>query len=66
MSKIASLNISYSRVQTVEKLPDHLRKLGKHKTGRSCLYVNKLEDVDMGVLRQLVDDTVKRQGKSRA
>ena len=28
--------------------------LGKHKTGKSCLYINKLADVDLGVLEQLV------------
>ncbi len=31
-----------------------MKKLGKHKTGRSCLYINKLADVDAGVLRELV------------
>ena len=31
-----------------------MQKLGKHKTGQSCLYINKLEDVDMDVLRELV------------
>jgi len=31
-----------------------LNKLGKYKTGKSCLYVNKLEDVDMDVLEELV------------
>ena len=31
-----------------------LAKLGKHKTGKSCLYINKLEDVDMDVLKELV------------
>lgn len=30
-----------------------MKKLGKHKTGRSCLYINKLDDVDEAVLRQL-------------
>ena len=30
-----------------------MKKLGKHKTGRSCLYINKLADVDEGVLREL-------------
>lgn len=30
-----------------------MKKLGKHKTGRSCLYINKLADVDEAVLRQL-------------
>ena len=31
-----------------------LNKLGKHKTGRACLYINKLADVDEGVLRELI------------
>ena len=31
-----------------------LKKLGKHKTGKGCLYINGLEDVDTGVLRQLI------------
>ncbi len=31
-----------------------LAKLGKHKTGKSCLYINKLADVDMDVVEQLV------------
>lgn len=31
-----------------------LKKLGKHKTGVGCLYVNKLADVDMKVLEDLV------------
>ena len=35
-----------------------LSKLGKHKTGVSCLYVNKLDDVDQGVLRELIKDSV--------
>ncbi len=29
-------------------------KLGKHKLGKSCLYINKLADVDMGILEELV------------
>jgi hypothetical protein len=33
---------------------DLLKQLGKHKLGKSCLYINKLADVDMAVLRQLV------------
>ncbi len=35
-----------------------MSRLGKHKTGRSCLYVNKLADVDLGVLRELVAASV--------
>jgi hypothetical protein len=33
-------------------------KLGKHKIGKSCLYINKLEDIDMDVLRDLVRQSV--------
>jgi len=35
-----------------------LGKLGKHKTGKSCLYINKLDDVDMDVLKTLVRASV--------
>ena len=37
---------------------DLMTKLGKHKTGRSCLYINKLADVDLGVLEELVRQSV--------
>ncbi len=33
---------------------DLLETLGKHRVGKGCLYVNKLEDVDVAVLRQLI------------
>ncbi|GAB5493431.1 MAG: hypothetical protein Phog2KO_36460 [Phototrophicaceae bacterium] len=35
-----------------------LDKLGKHKTGKSCLYIKKIEDVDTDVLRTLVKESV--------
>lgn len=35
-----------------------LAKLGKHKTGKSCLYIKQLADVDRGVLVQLVQQSV--------
>ena len=31
-----------------------MSRLGKHKTGKSCLYINKLADIDNDVLRELV------------
>jgi hypothetical protein len=31
-----------------------LARLGKHKTGMGCLYINKLADVDMGVLEEMI------------
>lgn len=33
-----------------------LARLGKHKLGKGCLYINKLSDVDMNVLKQLLKD----------
>lgn len=33
---------------------DILGRLGKHKTGRACLYVNRLDDIDMDVLAELI------------
>ena len=36
-----------------------LDRLGKHKTSKSCLYLNKLEDVDQEVLAELVRESVK-------
>ena len=38
----------------IQKHADLLAKLGKHKTGKGCLYVKKLEDVDRDVLEQLI------------
>ncbi len=35
-----------------------MEKLGKHKTGKSCLYINKLTDVDLDVLRDLVQQSI--------
>ncbi len=36
-----------------------LGKLGKHKTGKACLYVKKLADVDVVVLEAIITDSVK-------
>ncbi len=37
-----------------EQHADQLARLGKHKTGASCLYLGKLADVDPSVLREMV------------
>lgn len=36
-----------------------MKKLGKYKTGKSCLYINKLEDIDVKVLKELIKESVK-------
>ena len=35
-----------------------LGDLGKYSTGKSCLYINKIEDVDLEVLKDLVEQSV--------
>lgn len=41
-----------------ERYPGLMENLGKYKTGRSCLYVKKLEDVDEEVLKELIVESV--------
>ena len=44
-----------------------LARLGPHKTGKGCLYVKRLDDVDTGALRELIDRSVRvRKGIDRA
>lgn len=40
-------------------------RLGKHKTGKSCLYLKKLADVDAGVLQALIDASVEAMAPRR-
>lgn len=40
-----------------------LAKLGKHKTSVSCLYINKLSDVDINVLKQIITDAYSKMKK---
>lgn len=42
-----------------DAFPALMKKLGKYKTGKSCLYLNKLDDVDHDVLEKLIGDSVK-------
>ena len=40
-----------------------MKRLGKHKTGRSCLYINRLSDVDESVLRRIAVNGWKTMAK---
>ncbi len=43
-----------------------LKKLGRFTTGKSCLYIKTLEDVDLKTLRQLISQSVKHMKKKSA
>ena len=42
-----------------EQFPELMAKLGKYKTGKSCLHIKRLTDVDAAVLKQLVTRALK-------
>jgi hypothetical protein len=42
-----------------------IAKLGRHKTGKSCLYIKQLADVDAGVLRGIIDGSVRAMAPKR-
>jgi hypothetical protein len=52
-------NLSLHLVADLRQYADALAKLGKHKTGAGCLYINKLEDVDIKVLQEIINVAAK-------
>lgn len=43
-----------------EDFTDQLSRLGKHKIGKSCLYINKLADIDRDVLEEMITISVNK------
>lgn len=60
-------NLTLYMMPGFEKYSELMGKLGKYTTGKSCLYINQLEDVDQGALKKLiklsVQDVKKHYGK---
>ncbi len=56
-------NLAVYIIPGFDEFETQMKKLGKYKTGRSCLYINKLEDVDEKVLEKLIDRSVKLMKK---
>jgi hypothetical protein len=48
---------------TSAEMTDRLARLGKHKTGQSCLYLGSLDKIDMGVLAEIVTDGIAHMRK---
>ena len=42
-----------------QKFEKDLKNLGKHKIGKSCLYVKKLDDIDEKILRRMISESIK-------
>ena len=56
-------NLSLYIMSGFGKYNEILSQLGKHKTGKSCLYINKLDDVDLKVLEKLIRESVNYMSK---
>ncbi|NTW24287.1 MAG: DUF1801 domain-containing protein [Lentimicrobium sp.] len=52
-------NISLYLSMNINEYSETLEKLGKHKTGVGCLYINKLQDIDVKVLEGLIEESLK-------
>jgi hypothetical protein len=56
-------NISIYMMCSLDKVRDELLKLGKYKTGKGCLYINTLSDVNTAVLQKLLTKGFKEASK---
>jgi len=52
-------NITLYIMPGFERYPGLMKKLGKHSTGKSCLYIKRLSDVDVDVLKELMTESLK-------
>lgn len=53
-------NLSLYLTCELDEHADLLSELGKHKTGKACLYINKLEDVNIKILEKLITKSVEK------
>ena len=51
-------NLTLYIMSGFDEYDELMKKLGKYKTGKACLYINKLEDVDLSVMKELIQKSV--------
>ena len=51
-------NMSIYLICDYDKDKKLMDKLGKHKSGKGCLYINKLEDVNLNILKVLIESSI--------
>jgi hypothetical protein len=54
-------NLALYTVGSFKQQTDLLKKLGKHKMGVGCLYINKLKDVDLKILKELIKQSIAKK-----
>jgi Domain of unknown function (DU1801) len=53
-------NLTFYMINTKEQV-DNLEQLGKYKTNGGCLYINKLGDIDIKVLKEMIDAALNKK-----
>jgi hypothetical protein len=48
-------NLTLYGVMNASKSADFLKKLGKHKTGKGCLYIDSLDEINTDVLKKMIE-----------
>jgi len=56
-------NLTIYLMPGFDKQKDYLKKLGKCKTSKVCLYIKSLKDVDLKILRKMIDTSYKEMKK---
>ena len=59
-------NLTLYIMSELTSYDDLLEKLGKHKTSKACVYINKLSDIDMAVLEKLIGQSYQDAKKNLA
>ena len=54
-------NLSLYLMVNIKEHAADLKKLGKHKTGVGCLYINKLDEIDLKVLKRMIDASLNQE-----
>lgn len=56
-------NLTLYLMAGFSKYGEMLEQLGKHKTGKSCLYIKSLDDININILKKMISESVKYMKK---
>ena len=59
-------NITIYLMYGVEDHPEIMKKLGKYKTGKACLYIKHISDIDLEALKELIIFAVEETRRSES
>jgi uncharacterized protein YdhG (YjbR/CyaY superfamily) len=57
-------NLALYNLSGADEYEALLSKLGKYKRGKGCLYLNRLNDVDLGTLKEMIQRAVEQKRKA--